>query len=87
MAGPEPIIIPNDWGSVQDAIGSLSRIIDENTTLSSYLPVNGTRAMTGQYFYLKGDADTNGSVRFNTASGTTRLEIRIAGSWKGTTWP
>jgi len=52
-----------------------------------YIKRDGSVAFTGQYIYLRGDADTDGSVRFNITEGNIKIEIRISGSWEtGAEW-
>ena len=44
--------------------------------------------LTGQYTYLWGDADTEGSVRLNAESGSLKIEIRSATEWETAIgWP
>jgi hypothetical protein len=49
----------------------------QNTTLAGNLSQTG-----GKYFYLRGDASTDGSVRISSqSSGTATIEKRSGGSW------
>jgi hypothetical protein len=65
--------------------GTLTRATLRNTDLYCESSMTCTGAINqtgGQYHYMRGDASTNGSVRFSSpSSGVMTIESRISGTW------
>lgn len=60
-------------------------IISDQKLFKASSPTFAGLTITGQYVYLRGDANTAGSVRLNIESGSLKIEIRNATDWETAT--
>lgn len=76
-------VVAGDWGNLERIINRLNMQINQLITASVTLAflIDGSRSFTGQYFYLKGDVSTNGSIRLNITTDRLIIEHRVTGTW------
>lgn len=48
---------------------------------ADYIKKDGSVPFDCEYLYFRGDADTDGSIRWHITEGSVVFEFRISGSW------